>query len=339
MPLPAFELHRPRSLDEAAACLAAMPSARLLAGGTDLIPAMQQGLCAPSQVVDLTSARDLAGLDFFPDGGARLGAGVRLSALEFHPELARRFPLLAQAAAAVASPLQRALGTLGGNLCLDTRCRWYNQSWSWRRACGFCLKKDGARCHVAPGGERCWAAYSGDLAPALLAMGADLELAAPGGVRRRLPLPAFFTGDGARPFQLQPGELVAAAWLPGSSAGWRGAYRKFRVRASIDYPLAGLALALDLEGPRIRRGRAALTAVNPSPRLVAGAETLLAGADPRDPQLADALARLVRQTAKPLSTSSFSPAYRRDILALYARRALLDLSAPGCSFNAGICNS
>ncbi len=327
MPLPEFQLYQPRSAAQAAAWLAAMPQARLLAGGTDLIPAMQQGLCAPPQVIELSRARDLENIEFFPDGGARLGAGAKLARLEAEPELARRFPALAAAVESVASPLQRGLGTLGGNLCLDTRCRWYNQSWSWRRACGFCLKKDGEVCHVAPGGRRCWAAYSGDAAPALLALGAELELAGPGGTRR-LPLAGFFSADGARPLRLAAGELLAAVLLPGESAGWRGAYRKFRVRGSIDYPLAGLALALQIERGRIRQGRAALTAVHPAPVLIAGAEALLAGADPRDPQLAGELARLARQAAKPLSTSSLTPAYRRDILAVYARRALAELAAP-----------
>lgn len=323
MALPAVQFFQPRTAEQAVQFLERLPAARLLAGGTDLIPSMQQGLFSPPQLVDLSRARDLRAIEFFSDGAARLGAGATLAALEAEPEIARRFPVLAAAVAAIAGPLQRNMGTLGGNLCLDTRCRWYNQSWSWRRACGFCLKKDGAICHVAPGGDRCWAAYSGDAAPALLVLGAAADLLSPRGLRR-LPLAEFFSSDGARPLRLEKDELLLAVHIPAECAGWRGAYLKFRLRAAIDYPLAGFALAFELEHGRIRRGRVALTAVNPAPRLVPGADALLSGADPSDPRLPFELARLAASAAKPLSTSSLAPAYRRDVLKVYARRALAD---------------
>ena len=154
----------------------------------------------------------------------------------------------------MASPLLRNMGTIGGNICLDTRCLWYNQSLTWRKGCGFCIKKDGDLCHVAPGGTKCWAAFSGDTPPALLCLDAEIEIASASGTRR-MPLSEFYTGDGDAYRKLRPDELLTRVFLPESSAGYRGVYRKLRVRGSIDYPLAGVAVVMKRSNGHIADAR------------------------------------------------------------------------------------
>ncbi|MGH9534183.1 MAG: FAD binding domain-containing protein [Terriglobales bacterium] len=316
--LPALQLHRPRELAPALELLAAHGSeAKLLAGGTDLIPSLKQGLFSPAHLVDLSAIPALAGVVQEANGDWLLGAMTRIHALAEHPGLGQAFPLLAAASGQIASPVLRHMGTLGGNLCLDTRCLWYNQSYLWRQSCGFCLKKDGTVCHVAPGGHRCWAAFSADTAPALLALDASVEIAAADG-RRWLPLAGLYSGAGDRPLRLGPNEILTRLRLPAASAGMRGSYQKFRLRSSIDYPMAALALALRRQPDGSIAARLAITALNPAPVLVPGVAACLA-ADPPD---LDAVARLVNQAAKPLSTSTLPSDYRREMVQVQTRRAL-----------------
>ena len=175
--------------------------------------------------------------------------------------------MLTEAAATVASPVLRNMGTIGGNICLDTRCLWYNQSLTWRKGCGFCIKKDGDLCHVAPGGTKCWAAFSGDTPPALLCLNAEIEIVGAAGARR-IPLRDFYTGLGDNYRKLQPNELVTRVFLPATSADYRGVYRKLRVRGSIDYPLAGVAVVMKRSNGHVADARIGITAVNPAPLLV-----------------------------------------------------------------------
>jgi 4-hydroxybenzoyl-CoA reductase subunit beta len=323
--LPAFELWRPSTVEQAVEMLAAVgPEAMVIAGGTDLIPNLQMGLFAPRVLVDLKGIAGLRELRFDPHQGLVLGALVTLSELCDSTLIQQHFPVLAQAAASVAGPLQRNMGTLGGNLCLETRCVWYNQSAFWRRSLGGCLKKDGNVCHVAPGGRRCWAVWSGDTAPALLVLDAEAEIVGPQGTRR-IPLAALYTNDGMHRIALAPGELLVRVHVPAAAAGRRGGYRKLRVRDSIDYPLAGVAVALEVDAAGIcRAARVALSAVNPAPRLVREAAEWLAGR-PYSPELAEEVARAAIRTAKPLSTSASTPVYRRDMVRLFTRRMLEEL--------------
>ena len=233
----------------------------------------------------------------------------------------QHFPVLSEAAGTVASPVLRNMGTIGGNICLDTRCLWYNQSLTWRKGCGFCIKKDGDLCHVAPGGTKCWAVFSGDTPPALLCLNADIEIAGPSSLRR-MPLRDFYTGDGENYRKLQPNELVTRVFLPASSADYRGVYRKLRVRGSIDYPLAGVAVAMKRTNWHIADARVAITAVNPAPLLVKGASELLAGAVVDD-EVAGAVGDLAAKTAKPLTTSALTPEYRREMIRVFTQRAVL----------------
>ncbi len=320
MTLPEFTLLRPRNLPEAIDSLDRhRGDIQVIAGGTDLVPSLKQRLFAPRYLLDLKPIRDLRGIR--NGHGLTIGAMTTVGAIADSPLVAEKFPVLAAAAAAIASPVLRTTGTLGGNLCLDTRCLWYNQSPFWRASCGFCLKKDGKVCHVAPGGEKCWAVFSGDTAPALLALGAEIEIASPR-ASRRLPLADFYTGDGMARIKLAGDEILTRVHLPESSAGLRGAYFKYRLRGSIDYPLAGVAVALDLAPDgTCRRGALAVTALNPKPQLIPGAEAALRGSRLSD-DLLDRLAELTNRAIKPLSTSASTPDYRRHIARVFVRRAV-----------------
>ena len=321
MSLPQFKLLRPRTVEEAVEHLRQGKSARVLAGGTDLIPSMRQKLFEPEYVVVLNGIASLRGIRPQPDGGVEIGASTTLRAIERSEFLREHYPVLTEAATTVASPVLRNMGTIGGNICLDTRCLWYNQSLTWRKGCGFCIKKDGDLCHVAPGGTKCWAAFSGDTPPALLCLGAEIEVASASGLRR-ISLSGFYTGEGDHYRKLESNEIVTRVLLPASSAGYRGVYRKLRVRGSIDYPLAGVAVALKRSNGHVADARVGITAVNPAPLLVKGATELLTG-KAVDESLADAVGDLAAKISKPLTTSALTPEYRREMIRVFTKRAVL----------------
>jgi len=337
MSLPEFKFVRPQSLSEAVAILqqhspAADPLAprrppeerggiEIIAGGTDLIPSMRQRLFEPEFVLDIRAIRELRGIREVPGGDLELGALTTLTEIERSAIIRQRYPVLAEAARTVASPVIRNMATIGGNICLDTRCVWYNQSLQWRKSCGFCIKKDGDLCHVAPGGQKCWAAFSADTPPALLCLEAEIEIAGPAGPRR-LPLSELYTGEGDARINLRRNEILARIILPRRTANWRGAYRKLRIRGSIDYPLAGVAVAIENNG-HIQQANIAITGVNPAPVLVKRAGGLLAGKALSESLAAEA-ADLAARTAKPLTTSALTPEYRREIVRVFTRRALME---------------
>ncbi|MGO8796522.1 MAG: FAD binding domain-containing protein [Candidatus Sulfotelmatobacter sp.] len=322
MSLPQFRLLRPRAVDEAVSFLDQHSGKlRLLAGGTDLIPSMRQKLFEPEYVLDLRGIAELRAIRPQAAGGVEIGALTTLTVIEKSAYLRQHYPVLTEAAATVASPVLRNMGTIGGNICLDTRCLWYNQSLAWRKGCGFCIKKNGNICHVAPGGTKCWAAFSGDTPPALLCLNAELEIVGPNGARR-VALRDFYTGDGMNYRKLQPNELVTRVFLPAESADYRGVYRKLRVRGSIDYPLAGVAVVMKKSNGQIEDARIAMTAVNPSPMLVARAGEMLVGKQ-LDDSLAEAAGDVAARTAKPLTTSALTPEYRREMIRVFTKRAVL----------------
>lgn len=325
MSLPQFKLLRPRSLEEAISFLGKQGNnVRVLAGGTDLIPSMRQKLFEPEYVLDIRHLSELKGIRQRPGTGAEIGALTTLSAIERDTMLREHYPVLVEAAKTVASPVLRNMGTIGGNICLDTRCLWYNQSLTWRKGCGFCIKKDGNLCHVAPGGTKCWAAFSGDTPPALLCLNAEVEIVGPSGARRIL-LRDFYTGAGDQYRILQPNELLTRVFLPESSADYRGTYRKLRIRGSIDYPLAGVAITMKRSNSHVSDARIAITAVNPAPMLVAKAGPLMEGKS-IDESLAEAVGELAAKTAKPLTTSALTPEYRREMIRVFTKRAVLALA-------------
>jgi 4-hydroxybenzoyl-CoA reductase subunit beta len=286
---------------------------------------MRQKLFEPEFVLDLRSVGEMRGIRPLPDGGVEIGALTTLRVIERSPLLRQHFSVLSEAAATVASPVLRNMGTIGGNICLDTRCLWYNQSLTWRKGCGFCIKKDGDLCHVAPGGTKCWAAFSGDTPPALLCLNAEIEIAAAAGTRR-IPLSDFYTGLGDVYRRLQSDELVTRVFLSAAAADYSGVYRKLRVRGSIDYPLAGVAVVMKRSNGQIADARVGITAVNPSPLLVKGVGELLTGRIV-DENLADAIGDLAAKTSKPLTTSALTPEYRREMIRVFTKRAVLAAAA------------
>jgi 4-hydroxybenzoyl-CoA reductase subunit beta len=320
--LPTFLLLRPKTLDEAVSRMAKHGGeVKVAAGGTDLLPSMKQKLFTPPYVLDLRGVRELRGIRNLPGDGIEIGALTALSTIEHSAVIRKDYPALYHAVKTVASPVLRNMGTIGGNICLDTRCLWYNQSLLWRKSCGFCLKKDGDLCHVAPGGKFCWATFSGDTPPALLCLGAELEIAGPSGLRRT-PLSEFYVNDGIVRLHLASNEIVTRVFLPEATAGWRGSYQKLRVRGSIDYPLAGVAVALKMKSGRVEDARVAITALNPAPFLVKDADAHLVGVVPSE-EIAEQIGVIAARTAKPLTTSALTPEYRREMVRVFAKRAVM----------------
>ncbi len=321
--MPDFELKRPTSIAEVAAILAETPTARLLAGGTDLVPRMRRGIEHPALLVDITAVLGFADIEV-ADGGLALGAGVTLSTLAADPRIARACAALAEAARTVAGPGLRSAATLGGNLCLDTRCVFYNQSAWWRATNGNCMKLGGDVCHVAPQGKHCHAAFAGDLAPALLALDADVELVARGGARR-VPLAGLYRDDGAAHLTLACDEVLTRVFVSESSASLASGYRKARARGAIDFPLAGVACALALRGTALSALRIALTGTNSRPIVLEGTDAFIGR--PVDDEMLGALRKLVQRQASPMRTTVTSADYRRQVAAVLAQRLVRELAA------------
>jgi 4-hydroxybenzoyl-CoA reductase subunit beta len=321
--LPEFILRRPASVAEATALLAVEPAARLVAGGTDLLPNLRRGLERPAMLIDVSRLHGLATAEKTPDGGMLLGAGLTLSELSRVRAVTAGCTALSEAARSAAGPAHRTAATLGGNLCQDTRCVFYNQSEWWRASNQYCLKRGGDTCHVAPQGERCHAAYSGDLAPVLLALGAQVELQSAAGARW-LPLQDLYRDDGASHLTLAPGEMLARVRLPPARPGLVCGFRKSRVRDAIDFPLASVAVALALEEGRIVSLRIALSGTNSHPLLLAGTRELAGG--PVDAELLATIGKLVRQQVSPMRSTATPSNYRRQVAAVQTQRLVRELA-------------
>jgi 4-hydroxybenzoyl-CoA reductase subunit beta len=321
--LPSFKLLRPQSIEDAVGYLAKHSGEiQIIAGGTDLLPSMKQRLFTPKYLLDIRGIDELRGIRSIPGHGAEIGALVTLTAIEDSEFIRRQYPVLHRAVSTVASPILRNMGTIGGNVCLDTRCLWYNQSLTWRQSCGFCIKKDGDLCHVAPGGKKCWAAFSSDSPAALLCLEAELEIANSDGLRR-LPIADFYTNIGDARMELAANEMLTRVFLPERMAGYSGMYQKLRLRGSIDYPLAGVAAAIKKNNQGlIQDARVAITGVNPAPLLVHEARHALAG-KPLNEHAATVVGELAARVARPLTTSLLTPEYRREMIRVFAKRAVL----------------
>jgi len=332
--LPEFKILNPTTLDEVVAARAAHPDSKPLGGGTDLVVNIRRGIVAPPVLIDMTRVAGLQAIKA-DERTIEIGASVTLTQLAEHPAVITHYPVLAQAAAHIAGPTHRNMGTVGGNLCLDTRCIFYNQSEWWRDANNHCLKTTGSMCHVAPKSRGvCFATFSGDLAPALLTLNAEIDIAGPQG-RRSMPLEQLYIGfarqhipvtetqgDGKFFLSLRPGEIVTAV-RANNTPGLRSGYDKIRIRKSIEYPVAGVAVALKREGDRLTHLRVAFTGTNPRPVLLDGTAALTGGG--LDERVFKGLDALVRDQIMPMKTTFTPGHYRRRVAGVLARRLLTRL--------------
>lgn len=328
--MPPFELHQPTTLGDALALLQAHPGAARLAGGTDLLPALKTGKIAASVVIALGGVAGLRGVEADADGGLRIGALTTLHALHRDPLVAARAPALAEAAGHVAAPQIRRQATLGGNLLLDVRCRYVDQSALFRHALGGCLKSHGVECHVVPGGRTCVAALCADTVAPLVALGAELEIAAADGVRR-LPLAELYGPDGRAPQTIAPSELLVAIVVPDHAAGQIVVARRWALRRAIDFPLLSMAAALTLEpgpgaaGATLRGGEVVVTTLGPQPRISPLAA--FAGRPWDEATRAEIVAHVARRS-RTMPNLPFDAAYRQQRLEVELARLLAQVG-PG----------
>ena len=337
LPLPHFDLARPRTIAEAVALLAE-PGARAIAGGTDLVPNLKHGLVAPGRLVALNGLAELRRIETLHDGTLRIGAGCTLARAGAHPDVRARLPALAAACATVATPTIQNMATLGGNLLLDTRCTFYNQPVGWRDAIGGCLKCDGTVCHVAPRGKGCYAAQSADTVPVLWLYDAVAELVSQAGTRRVPVRELVGSDDGRTPNGLRAGELLVAVEVPGGGEGTRGphteaqrhreegeggeasgargrvAFRKGRARGALDYGWLLVAVRRDEDAHGGASWRAVISGTGP--RLVEVAAASI-----------DALAEAAHDAVQPLATHLENVPWRKAMVRVEVRRAAESLEA------------
>jgi 4-hydroxybenzoyl-CoA reductase subunit beta len=325
--LPPFEYLRPRTAGEAAEMLAAHDGlAMAIAGGSDLLPKMKRRQIEPTRLVGLRGLPELAGISAEPDGSLRIGAAETLATICTAPEVERSAPALAAAARSVSTPQLRATGTLGGNVLVDTRCTYYDQTYEWRRALGFCFKKDGDWCPLAPGGKRCWSVSSSDTVPVLIALAASATLTGPAGTRT-LPVEDLYADDGLAPVRKDRAEILTSILIPPAD-GLRATYWKLRRRESFDFPILGVAAALDLRDGVVARARIVLGAVASHPLRATAAEDLLVGR-PLTAEAIEQAAQLAGNPARPLDNTDLEHYWRKRMSRVYVRRALQELAGSG----------
>ena len=325
--LPAFDLRSPRTVAEAVRLLSENETAMVVAGGTDVLPNLKHELFAPGVLVSLEDIEGLSGLRTDEDGTLVIGAMTRLDDIASSAVVRERAPALGQAVSLIAGPQLRTMGTLGGNVLLDTRCQWYNQTYFWRKSLGFCLKKDGSACHVVAGGSKCVAAASNDSVPALMTLGAGLIIEGPRG-RREVGVDDFWRADGIWNKKFQRDEVLVEIRVPAQAAGHRGAYAKLRDRGSIDFPLLGVAarvdLAADAPGAEVIGADLVVTALAARPLRIAVSDDLV-GTRPGTDSWRDAVAGAAEVAYKrchPLPNVPGDHEYRREMVPVAVRRVL-----------------
>jgi 4-hydroxybenzoyl-CoA reductase subunit beta len=322
MRLPWFDYRAPRELAEAARILAAEgPQAMLVAGGTDLLPNMKRRQQVPATLVSLRGVSEMKRIA--NGAGLRLGAGLTLTEVVNAGAVREKYRGLWQAAAQVASPQLRNMGTLGGNICLDTRCTYYNQTEDWRRAIDYCMKKDGKTCWVATASKRCLAISSTDTAPALIALGAKVRLVSAAG-ERELALAELYANDGIHYITRKPDEILSEVMLP-DAGDWKSTYWKLRRRGSFDFPLLGVAAAARLAPDgSVLEARLVLGAVASQPVVASKAAEFLVGKKLDDAVIAEA-GKLAASRAKPVDNADLDVYWRKEVVPSYVAYALREL--------------
>lgn len=322
MRLPDFQYMAPSSLQEAALFLKEHGhESKIIGGGTDILPSMKQRIFSPKYVVSLEDIPDLDRVEFDEQSGLRIGASVKLRSLETDPIILDRYPIISQAAHAVGSLQLRQMGTVGGNLSLDTRCIYYNQTDFWRKCRPRCIKMDGETCNAVGGGKKCFAVFSGDLAPALITLGAKIKLHSYSG-ERTISLSELYTGNGAKPLVKEPTEVLMGVEIPSMPKDAFSLYLKYRIRKSIDFPLASVAVFIRLEGKKTcHDSRMVLGAVGPKPQELDGIHELLEGKNLSGSIIEEA-SSIAYKAAKPVANAGSVPSYRKKIVNVFVKKAL-----------------
>jgi len=345
MRLPKFEYRAPREISEAVKIIAgAGPEGQFVAGGTDLYPNMKRRQQTPKTVISVMRVPELNQISGEGKSGVTIGASVTLTDVCENPIINRDYPVVAHAARTISTPILRNMGTIGGNLLLDTRCNYYDQNYEWRKGINFCLKKDGDICWVAPGSSKCWAVQSSDLVPVMVAIGAKLRFASTLG-DRVIDAAGLYNDDGIDYLHKRPDELLVDIQLPPTN-GWRASYQKLRRRGAFDFPVLGVAAYVRLDEP-VRTGsgpgspsgqpawgggsdrvvgaaRIVLGGIAPSPVVVEEAAAALIG-HPLDNDHIQAAAEAAYVKARPLDNTDFVMNWRKQMTRQYTLRALNEL--------------
>ena len=331
MRLPKFTYRAPRTVAEAVKIVAdAGPEAQFVAGGTDLYPNMKRRQQMPKTVISVMRLPELNQVTGDGPEGLVIGASMTLTDIVNHPIIKRDYPVIASAARTISTPILRNMGTMGGNLLLDTRCNYYDQNYEWRRAINFCLKKDGDICWVAPGSSKCWAVQSSDLVPVMVAIGANLRLVSTAG-ERIVQARDFYIDDGINYMSKRPDELLVDIHLPPTN-GWRASYQKLRRRGAFDFPVLGVAAWVALDHATaggtpalpVKDARIVLGGVAPSPIQIKEAADVLIGNSLNDDRI-QAAAEAAYIKARPLDNTDFVYQWRKQMARQYTLRALNDL--------------
>ena len=323
MRLPKFRYYAPTTVREALRIKAGEGAdSAFVAGGTDLYPNMKRRQQTPRVVIGLSRIGALRRLRV-GEAGASIGAAVPLSEIETHRRMRRAYPALVHAIEEISTPPLRNMGTLGGNVLLDTRCNYYDQNYEWRQAIDFCMKKDGTICWVAPGSPKCLAIQSADSVPVLIALSARAVLASPEG-EREVPVESLYANDGIHYLTKRPEELLTAIVVPKSNT-WRASYRKLRRRGSFDFPVLSVGAAVRLDGGRVAEARIVLGAVSSAPVRATRAEEILVGSS-FEMDAITAAAEAAAQPSRPMDNTDFSFLWRKEMTSRWVAKALGDIA-------------
>ena len=320
MSLPKFEYFAPKTL--ARAISLQQDGGKFLAGGTDLFVAMKQRICRPERLIDLGAVPGLKKIRWNRKDGLRVGSRITLTHLEENPHVRKHFPALSRVITLVSTPQLRNMGTIGGNLCLDTRCYYYNQPILLKKRWEPCLKIGGQVCHVVKGGDTCFSVYSGDMAAPLVALGARVKIVGPGDTKE-LKLKDLFTGSGVNPNVLKSNEILTEIIIPNPSKHSGLSYQKLRLRDTMDFPLLGIAVMVCLNEPdgQCLDFRLVLSAVGPTPLVVEEAGEIMRGKT-ITPKLIEEVSQVVRKMTHPVANAAAEPRYRRQMVPVLTRQAI-----------------